>query len=203
MFIYPTKPKPQPQYLRCYKPSSLNDCKWIHSEMRMWHDKNIQSTIFLIMPQKQTCHCGTYSMVFTASKVNKDLSYCEFSAFKKTIFQKFFSKYQNNNWNDSALFCKIPIHCCYQNYSFCILLSILNISYLLCILYLFICHYLSIHLFPIFFCLITIYFTFSLIDCSICFIYINVTIFIIFYSLSLLFLLVIASIFLYIVFVNS
>ena len=122
---------------------------------------------------------------------------------RKPYFKSFLASIKIKTEMDSALFCKIPIHCCYQNYSFCILLPILNISYLLCILYLFICHYLSIHLFPIFFCLITIYFTFSLIDCSICFIYINVTIFIIFYSLSLLFLLVIASIFLYIVFVNS
>ena len=57
------------------------------------------------IPQKGTCHYGTYSIVFTASKVwndilrksNKDLLYCEFSAFKKTIFQSFFSKYENNS----------------------------------------------------------------------------------------------------------
>ena len=62
----------------------------------------------LDIPQKQTCHYGTYSIIFTASKVwndilrksNKDLLYCEFSAFKKTIFQSFFSKYENNSWND-------------------------------------------------------------------------------------------------------
>ena len=47
----------------------------------------------LDVSQKQTCHYGTYSIVFTASKVwndvlrksNKDLLFCEFSAFKKTM----------------------------------------------------------------------------------------------------------------------
>ena len=47
----------------------------------------------LHIPQKQTCHYGTYSIVCTASKVwndilrksNKDLLCCEFFAFKKTI----------------------------------------------------------------------------------------------------------------------
>ena len=50
----------------------------------------------------------TYSMVFTALKVwndilgksNKDLLYCEFSQFKKIIFQKFFSKFKNSNLTD-------------------------------------------------------------------------------------------------------
>ena len=59
-------------------------------------------------PQKQTCHYRTYSIIFTASKVwndvlrksNKDLLYCEFYAFKKTIFQSFFSKYENSSSND-------------------------------------------------------------------------------------------------------
>ena len=71
------------------------------------HDHNTCATInnLLDIPQKQTCHYGTYSMVFTASKIwndilrksNKDLLYCELSAFKKTIFQRFFSKYENVN----------------------------------------------------------------------------------------------------------
>ena len=47
----------------------------------------------LHIPQKQSCHYGTYSIVCTASKVwndilrksNKDLLCCEFFAFKKTI----------------------------------------------------------------------------------------------------------------------
>ena len=71
------------------------------------HDHNTCATInnLLDIPQKQTCHYGTYSMVFTASKIwndilrksNEDLIYCELSAFKKTIFQRFFSKYENVN----------------------------------------------------------------------------------------------------------
>ena len=56
-------------------------------------------------------------MVFTASKVwdnilkksNKDMLYCEFSAFKETIFQRFFSKYENDNWTVWALFCQTAI----------------------------------------------------------------------------------------------
>ena len=57
-------------------------------------------------------------MVFTASKVwndmlsksRKELLYCELTAFKKIVFQRFFSKYENSNWNDRALFAKIAIH---------------------------------------------------------------------------------------------
>ena len=74
------------------------------------HNHNTCAAInhLLGIPQKQTSHYRTYSIVFTASKVwndilrksNKDLLYCEFSAFKKTISQSFFSKYENNNWND-------------------------------------------------------------------------------------------------------
>ena len=84
------------------------------------HDHNTRAAInhLLDIPQKQTCHYGTYSMVFTASKIwndilrksNKDLLYCELSAFKKTIFQRFFSKYENDNWTDWALFSKTAIH---------------------------------------------------------------------------------------------
>ena len=71
------------------------------------HNRNTRAAInhLLDIPQKQACHNGTYSIVFTALKVcndilrksNKGLLYCEFSAFKKTIFQSFFSKYENNN----------------------------------------------------------------------------------------------------------
>ena len=71
------------------------------------HDRNTRTAIkhLLDIPQKQTCHYGTYSMVFTASKIwndilrksNKDLLYCDLSAFKKTIFERFFSKYENDN----------------------------------------------------------------------------------------------------------
>ena len=71
------------------------------------HDRNTRAAInhLLDIPQKQTCHYGTYSMVFTASKMwndilrksNIDLLYCELSAFKKTIFQRFFNKYENDN----------------------------------------------------------------------------------------------------------
>ena len=51
----------------------------------------------LDIPQKQTCHYGTYSMVFTASKIwndtlrkyNKNLLYSGLCAFKKTMFQRF------------------------------------------------------------------------------------------------------------------
>ena len=97
----------------------------------------------LDIPQKQTCHYGTYSIIFTASKVsndilrksNKDLLYCEFPAFKKTIFQSFFSKYENNNWNYEALFCKTAIHGgLFILYSF----NIFNTSSLFFMLYLFI-----------------------------------------------------------------
>ena len=66
------------QHLCCYKPPS-----WYTSEADI--------------PQKQTCHYETYSIIFTASKVwndvlrkeNKNLLYCEFSAVKKTIIQSF------------------------------------------------------------------------------------------------------------------
>ena len=74
------------------------------------HDHNTRAAInhLLDIPQKQTCHYGTYSMVFTASKIwndilrksNKDLLYCESAAFKKTLFQRFFSKYENDNCTD-------------------------------------------------------------------------------------------------------
>ena len=86
----------------------------IFTPLNLNHNHNTCAAIkhLLDMPHKQTCHGGPYSMVFTASKVwndilrksNKDLFYCEFSAFKKTIFQRFFSKYEKNNWNDWALF---------------------------------------------------------------------------------------------------
>ena len=69
------------------------------------HDTCAAMNHFLNIPQKQTCHYGTYSMVFTASKIwneifrksNNDLLYYELSAFKKTIFQRFFSKYDIDN----------------------------------------------------------------------------------------------------------
>ena len=70
------------------------------------HDHNTCAAVnhHVDIHQKQMCHYGTYSMVFTASKIwnilrksNKDLLYCELSAFKKTIFQRFFSKYENDN----------------------------------------------------------------------------------------------------------
>ena len=119
-------------------------------------DRNTRAAInhLLDIPQKQTCHYGTYSMVFTASKIwndilrksNKDLLYCELSAFKKTIFQRFFSKYENDNWTDWALFSKTAIHDGYYNCSCCILLPIFNIFYLFCILYPFIYYYIFFHL---------------------------------------------------------
>ena len=69
------------------------------------HDHNTHAAMNHLLDIPQTCHYGTYSMVFTASKIwndilrksNKDLLYCELSAFKKTIFQRFFSKYENDN----------------------------------------------------------------------------------------------------------
>ena len=71
------------------------------------HNHNIQAVInhLIDIPQKQKCYYGTYSLVFTASKVwndflrksNKDLLYCEFTAFKETVFEKIFSKYENSN----------------------------------------------------------------------------------------------------------
>ena len=63
----------------------------------------------------------------------KDLLYCELSAFKKTIFQRFFWKYENDNWTDWGLFSKTAIHGVSWNCSFCILLPIINIIYLFCI----------------------------------------------------------------------
>ena len=94
------------------------------------HNYNTCAAInhLLDIPQKQICHCGTYSIVFTASKLwndglaiivtcHKHVLYCEVTAFKKTIFQRFFSKYnENSNWNDWALFCKIAIHGDYQKH---------------------------------------------------------------------------------------
>ena len=71
------------------------------------HNHNTSAAINHLpdMPHKQTCHYGTYSIAFTASKVwndilrksNKNLLYCKSSEFKKIIFQRFFSKYENNN----------------------------------------------------------------------------------------------------------
>ena len=64
------------------------------------HNTRAAINHLLDISQKHTCHYRTYSIVFTASKVwndilrksNKDLLYCEFSAFKKTIFQSFFQQ---------------------------------------------------------------------------------------------------------------
>ena len=93
----------------------------IFTPLNLNHDHNTCAAInhLLDIPQKQTCHYGTYSMVFTASKIwndilrksNKDLFYCELSVFNKTIFQRFCSKYKNNdNWTDWTLFSKTAIH---------------------------------------------------------------------------------------------
>ena len=59
----------------------------IFTPLNLNHDHNTCAAInhLLDIPQKQTCHYGTYSMVFTASKIwndilrkpNKDLLYCE------------------------------------------------------------------------------------------------------------------------------
>ena len=71
------------------------------------HDHNTRAAInyLLDIPQKQICHYETYSMVFSASNIwndilkksNKDLLYFKLSAFKNTIFQRFLSKYENDN----------------------------------------------------------------------------------------------------------
>ena len=110
------------------------------------YDHNTHAALnhLLDIPQKQTCHYGTYSMVFTASKIwndilrksNKDLLYCELSAFKKTIFQRFSRKYENDNWNDWGVLSNATIHGGYYC-SFCIAFSYYcNIQYLfLSILY--------------------------------------------------------------------
>ena len=67
--------------------------------LNLHHNHNTCAVInhLLDIPQKQTCHYETYSIIFTASKVwndvlrkeNKNLLYCEFSAVKKTIIQSF------------------------------------------------------------------------------------------------------------------
>ena len=92
----------------------------IFTQLNLNHNHKLRAALnhLLDIPQKQTCHCGTYSMVFTASKVwndilrksNKNLLYRELSAFKKTIFLRFFSKYECKNWNNWALFYKTAIH---------------------------------------------------------------------------------------------
>ena len=86
----------------------------------------------------------------------KDLFYCELSAFKKTIFQRFFWKYENDNWADWALFSKTAIHGVSWNCSFCILLPIINIIYLFCI-HLFICCYIFFYLYIYIYIYIYIY----------------------------------------------
>ena len=121
------------------------------------YDHNTRAAInhLLDIPQKQTCHYGTYSMVFTASKIsnnilrksNKHLLYCHLSAFKKTIFQRFLSKYEIDNWTDWVLFSKTAIHGGYYNCSFCILLPIFDIFFLFYILHLFIYSYIFLHLY--------------------------------------------------------
>ena len=73
----------------------------IFTPLNLNHNHSTRASInhLLDIPQKQTCHYGTYSIVFTASKVwndilrksNKDLLYCEFSAFKKILHFKDFS----------------------------------------------------------------------------------------------------------------
>ena len=101
------------------KPSlQVKYLQWrFNTPLNLNHDHDTHAAInHLDIPQ--TCHYGTFSMVFTASKIwsdilrksNKDLLYCEWSAFKKTIFQRFFSKYESNNWTDWAVFSKTAIH---------------------------------------------------------------------------------------------
>ena len=121
------------------------------------YDHNTRAAInhLLDIPQKQTCHYGTYSMVFTALKIwnkifrksNKDLLYSQLSAFKETLFQRFFSKYEIDNWTDWVLFSKAANHGGYYNCSFCILLPIFDIFILFCILHLFIYSYIFFHLY--------------------------------------------------------
>ena len=63
------------------------------------HNHNTRAAInhLLDIPQKQTRHYGTYSIVFTASEVwndisrksNKDPLYCEFPAFRKPYLKVF------------------------------------------------------------------------------------------------------------------
>ena len=70
----------------------------IFTPLNLNHDRNTLAAInhlFDIL-QKQTCHYGTYSLVFTASKIwndilrksDKDLLYCELSAFNKTAIRR-------------------------------------------------------------------------------------------------------------------
>ena len=120
-------------------PSSLES-----PPLNLNHDHNTGATINhpLDKTQKQTnmsLRYGTYSMmVFTASKIwndilrksDKDLLYCELSAFKKTIFQRFSRKYENDNWNDWGVLSNATIHGGYYC-SFCIVFSYYcNIQYL-------------------------------------------------------------------------
>ena len=63
------------------------------------HNQNTHAATnsFADKPQKQTCHYGTLSIVTTASKAwndilrasSTDVLYCEFTTFKKTIFETF------------------------------------------------------------------------------------------------------------------
>ena len=71
----------------------------VYTPINLNHNHITRAAIdhLLDIHQKQTCHYGNYSIVFTTSKVwndilkksNKDLLYYEFYAFKKTIFQIF------------------------------------------------------------------------------------------------------------------
>ena len=72
------------------------------------------TTIALVLPQTILL---IYHIVSTTSKVwndvfkksDKDLISCKFTAFKKTIFQTYFSKYKNSNWNNLVLFRNVAI----------------------------------------------------------------------------------------------
>ena len=63
-------------------------------------------------------------------KPNRDLLYSKFSAFKKTIFQSFYSKYENNSWNVKLCFVlKYNIHFVFfYPYSISLLYFLLCIS---------------------------------------------------------------------------
>ena len=84
------------------------------------HDHNTCAAIKLLLDilQKQTCHYGTYSMIFKASKIwNDNLRKSNMTCYimnylhsRKPCFKDLFSKYENDNWTDWALFSKTAIH---------------------------------------------------------------------------------------------
>ena len=83
---------------------------WLNLSSSRWLSPSLKPFLIYLISNMSlrdlfysTSSLKNYEMML--KKSNKDLLYYKFTAFNKTIYQRFFSKYENNNWNDWAWNC--------------------------------------------------------------------------------------------------